>query len=170
MKIKDPQAYIDKTKEKIGREWEIGKKPDAIKFDPNQKPPDPLSSDIKDAKPTSPLSAIRTTRKLVVVECPWNPENPANVLKQERYSNYCILDSLRHGEAPYFGYQQFNLILNARISYERDISYLSHASWIPVADLLAVYIDHGITPSMQMSINVARVHNTKIEYRIIGKL
>ncbi len=165
MKIRNLQSFLNKLRP----DWEIGVKPETVKFDPNQKPVDPLSSNIKNAKPSTTPSTVRTTRKLVVIECPWNPEDTQNIVNQERYSRYCILNSLHSGEAPYFGYQQFSTLLNARISYERDIAYLSHVSWIPVADVLAVYIDHGITPSMQMSINVARVHNTKIEYRTIGK-
>ncbi len=167
--IKNIQSFFDK-KEKKGHTWERGGAPGIVKFDPDKLPQDALSPYIKNAEPYLTPNSIKTTRRLVVIECPWNPENTAETNNQLRYANYCIKDSIRNIESPYLGYIQLSEILNARISYDRDVAYLCHVSWIPVADALAVYIDHGITPSMQMAINIAKVKNKRVEYRTIGKL
>lgn len=167
--IKNLQSFFDK-KQKRGHTWEMGGTPEVVKFDPDKLPADALSPNIRNADPILIPTTVKTTRRLVVIECPWNPEDTSAANNQNRYADYCVQDSLRNGESPYLGYPQLNKILNSRISYERDIAFLSHVSWIPVADALAVYIDHGITPSMQMSINVARVKHKRIEYRTIGKM
>ena len=53
---------------------------------------------------------------------------------------------------------------------ERDDAFLNLLSWIPRADLIAVYVDYGITPAMQVAINVAITKNKKIEYRSVGEV
>ncbi len=156
-KIRNPTSFLDNL------DLKIGIKSNTVKFDPDE-------IGVTDSESPVKATTINLSKRLVVIECPWDPANATGLRHQERYAEFCVLDSIRLGEAPYLGYQVLNKILNNRMTYDHDPAFFCHVNWIPVADILAVYIDHGITPSMQMSINVAKRHTTRIEYRIVNKL
>lgn len=156
-KIRNPISFLDNL------DLKIGIKSNTVKFDPDEIGLTDNNSPVK-------ATTLNLSKRLIIIECPWNPDNATGLRQQERYAEFCVLDSIRLGEAPYLGYPVLNGILNNRLSYDHDVAFLCHTNWIPVADILAVYIDHGITPSMQMSINIAKRHTTRIEYRILNKL
>jgi hypothetical protein len=86
------------------------------------------------------------------------------------YAKKCVQDSIKRGEAPFAGQLFYLNFLNDKVPIEKDVSLISHMSWITVADLVAVYIDMGISASMQMGVNVAMIKNKRLEYRTIGKV
>ena len=154
-KLSDPTAFLDQLRLKPNFTM------NSVKFDPSATGSDK----------TSPVKAttINLSKKLSVIECPWEPTDPSANRHQERYANFCLLDSMRLGEAPFLMYQLLTKVLNTRQTFEHNDAFFFYVNWIPVADVLAVYIYHGITASMQMSINIAKKHTTRIEYRVIGK-
>jgi hypothetical protein len=115
-------------------------------------------------------SVIKNPRKLVIIECPYGTEDPAMRDRYILYAKKCVQDSIKRGEAPFAGQLFYLNFLNDKVPIEKDVSLISHMSWITVADLVAVYIDMGISASMQMGVNVAMIKNKRLEYRTIGKV
>ena len=86
-----------------------------------------------------------------------------------RYATRAAQDAMNRNEALLMA----NLAFLNPLGYsavERDDAFLNLLSWIPRADLIAVYVDYGITPAMQVAINVAITKNKKIEYRSVGEV
>ena len=113
-------------------------------------------------------AALKTPRKLVIVEVPFSVEDPALMTRYLNYSKKCIKDSFNRTEAPFLSHILYSGSLNFKVQNEKEIGFVSHASWLVVADLIAVYIDYGITPEMQVAINIAKIRSKKVEYRSIG--
>lgn len=114
------------------------------------------------------LNVAKMTRKRVVALSPFMMEDPANGRKMVRYGNRCAQDSLNRGEAPIMSHLFYYSSLSYNNPIERDIGLHAQLTWIPEAQLVVVYMDMGVTPAMQVGINVAEVNNRKIEYRSIG--
>jgi len=119
----------------------------------------------------SPDEALRVTmqpRKTVLVLTPFMTEDTSKAALATRFAKRATQDSIKRGEAPICSQLFFYDTMNMNVPIERDIGLLSLLSWIPSADLLAVYGDFGITQAMQIAINVAKIKSRKIEYRLIG--
>lgn len=152
--------------------YERGGTPGAVKLNPKTlgTRDDPNLEILTKANPMLIPSALKASRFLTVIEVPYSPENPAVLQRQPIYANKCLKDSFSRGEAPLLTSILYANALNYRVQPEKDMGIISHISWISVCDKLAVYIDFGVTPQMQMSINVAKIRNKKIEFRSIGKI
>lgn len=114
------------------------------------------------------LTTVRGQKKCVVGVTPFVPEDPSNAGKMERYSKRAALDGANRNEAMLMANRSFLTMSSYSSSIERDDAFMSLLSWIARCDMLAVYVDFGITPAMQVAINVAEAKNRKIEYRSIG--
>ena len=114
------------------------------------------------------LNVAKVSRKLAVGISPFVAEDPAMASKMTRYATRAAQDAANRNESLLMA----NLAFLNPLGYsavERDDAFLNLLSWIPRADLIAVYVDYGITPAMQVAINVAITKNKKIEYRSIGE-
>lgn len=87
-----------------------------------------------------------------------------------RYALRATKDSLGKNEAPLASHLFYSEVLNVRNPIERDIGLQSQLTWLKAADIVAVYLDFGITPAMQVAINAAVLKNKRIEYRTIGNV
>lgn len=116
------------------------------------------------------LTTVRHNKRLVVGISPFVPEDPSNAGRMERYSKRCAVDATNRNEAILMANRSFLTSSSRSNAIERDESFMSILSWIARCDVLAVYVDFGVTPAMQVAINVAEVKNRKIEYRSIGEV
>ena len=115
------------------------------------------------------LTTVKYQKKCVVGITPFVPEDPANAGKMQRYSKRAAVDGGNRGEAIMMANRAFmSTLTSASSTIAQDDTFVGLLSWIPRADLVAVYVDFGITPAMQVAINVAEAKNRKIEYRSIG--
>lgn len=113
-------------------------------------------------------SVGKVTRKLSIGIVPFMTEDKANAGKMERYARRCAVDALNRGEACMMTNLAFYDSGWQATPVERDVQLHGVMAWMPKAQVVAVYVDFGITPAMQICINVAEVKNRKIEYRSIG--
>lgn len=60
--------------------------------------------------------------------------------------------------------------LNFRNPIERDLGLQAQLTWLKAADIVAFYVDFGITPAMEVVMNAAKLKNKRIEQRTIGSV
>lgn len=107
--------------------------------------------------------------KRVVVESPLNAPTRELIDVNKEYAKLAMLDSLRRGEAPFAShllYDQPGLLDDQRPD-EREAGMRAGFAWADVADLVAVYIDRGISAGMQRGIQRAIDAGQPYEYRKI---
>lgn len=104
-------------------------------------------------------------KPLVMIESPYAGDIDTNV----KYARLCVRDSVLLGEAPFAShllYTQSGILLDT-IPAERKLGIESGFAWGLHADLIAVYIDLGISSGMQKAIDYYMTTNTPITYRQI---
>lgn len=112
--------------------------------------------------------------KKVVCESPFgrNPDGskctPAQYERNRRYLNRCLADCLRRDESPYASHRFFPGILDDTIPEERKRGIEAGQEWGVLAELCAVYVDHGETEGMSKSIRRYVDAGMAIELRHIG--
>ena len=108
---------------------------------------------------------MKEHRALVVVESPLKGDIARNVL----YADCCLFDSiaLRH-EAPSLGHLQNTRVLDDSVPEARAAGIAAHVAWIAAADVVAVYVDLGITDGMTEAIRAATALDKSIDYRSLG--
>jgi len=102
--------------------------------------------------------------KRVIIESPYQGAG----LLQSTYQVYlhkCLLDSLNRGEAPFASHGFYTQVLDDDDPKERALGMKSGMAWYGCADLVAVYMDHGISPGMQAGIDFAIGLGIPIEER-----
>ena len=100
-----------------------------------------------------------------IVESPYRGDSWRNSV----YLHRCLMDSLKRGEAPIASHRMFPGILDDSSHTERELGIEAGLAWVPVADLMAVYTDFGISDGMENAMSRARLHKIPIELREIGK-
>jgi hypothetical protein len=102
----------------------------------------------------------------VVIESPYAGDLVRNI----KYAQLCLADSLKRGEAPYLSHLLYPLVLDDRVLEQRNIGITAGLEWGRKADLRAVYVDYGITDGMKIGIEDAIKIRQPIEYRrILGE-
>ena len=99
--------------------------------------------------------------KLVIIESPFRGDLEKNL----RYAHAAIKDSLNHGEAPFASHLLYTGALNDNDMEERALGIKAGWAWMERADLVAVYLDLGISEGMKRGINTANNIGLIIEYR-----
>jgi len=106
--------------------------------------------------------------RLVAIESPLR----GNVRLNTAYAKLCVLDSIKRGEAPYAShlfYAQRGL-LSDLVSAERDRGIEAGLAWGSRADLVAVYVDLGISEGMRRGIQRAKHrHVAVVERRLVER-
>lgn len=72
------------------------------------------------------------------------------------YADACMLDCFQRGEAPFLGHRFYPFVLNDGDPMDRRRGIDAHLAWLAASQLVAVYIDLGITPGMVEAIRLAR--------------
>jgi hypothetical protein len=99
----------------------------------------------------------------VVIESPF----AGDVVRNVKYAQLCLADSLKRGEAPFLSHLLYPLVLDDNDPEQRKQGMEAGFEWMKTADLVAVYTDLGITEGMKLGIFYATRYNKKIEYRRI---
>lgn len=105
--------------------------------------------------------------KRVVIESPYAGDVEANVA----YAKRCVLDCLKRGEAPYASHLFFTQpgLLDDKSAEERALGIAAGLAWGESADIVAVYVDLGITSGMRQGIQRALERGTEVYVRTLEK-
>jgi len=122
-----------------------------------------LSRDVEDT-----INVVYAPRRCSLILTPFMAEYPNLAHKMARYAMMATRDSVKRHEAPIATNLFYYSVLNIHVSIEKDIGLQSLLSWIPNADVLAIYGDYGITQAMDLCIKTAKMKGTHLEYRNIS--
>lgn len=114
-------------------------------------------------------SKPRNRPRRVIVESPYAGATAADVADNVAYARRAILDSLRRGEAPLASHLLYTQVLDNSIPEDRRLGIAAGLAWTAAADLVAVYIDCGVSSGMEAGIEAARRAGVRVEERRIGK-
>lgn len=105
--------------------------------------------------------------KRVIIESPY----AGDVERNTAYARACAHDCLSRGEAPFASHLFYTQegILDDGIPEERMMGIHAGQVWGACADLIAVYIDHGISRGMQYSMEHYEKMGIPIEKRTLYK-
>lgn len=108
--------------------------------------------------------------KKVVIESPFSPSNGRSVEENINYARRCMRDSILRNEAPIASHLLYTQegILDDNIEEERMKGIHCGFEWNKEADLVAVYVDNGITKGMKYGIQNAEKEGKKVIYRSIS--
>lgn len=103
----------------------------------------------------------------VIVESPYAGDIERNTL----YARRAVRDCLERGEAPIASHLLFPQagILNEFVPEERSWGIAAGLMWLPVADLVALYIDYGVSNGMKGALTQAEHLGKRVQYRRIGE-
>lgn len=104
--------------------------------------------------------------KLVIIESPFaqDPE------KMVQYGRKCIHDSVLRDEAPIASHLLFTQpgVLDDTNSVERTLGIAAGHAWLRVAELVAFYVDFGVSNGMKLGRERAESVGIGVEIRQIG--
>lgn len=100
---------------------------------------------------------------VVFVASPWSggPKGYRQYLKK------AVLDSLDRGEVPIASHGFYPNYLDDTTPLERKIGLTCGLELLRRSDELAVYADHGMTPGMEVEVQLAVRHRIPITFRYI---
>ena len=101
----------------------------------------------------------------VIVESPYRGSTAEILARNSAYRDRCIMDCLNRGEAPIASHRMFPGILNDDDPKQRELGIEAGLAWVPVADLMAIYTDFGISAGMERAMLRARKCGVRIELR-----
>lgn len=101
--------------------------------------------------------------KLVAIESPYAGDVEGNVA----YLKRCILDSLERGESPYASHLFFTQpgLLDDKLPIQRMAGINAGFAWAAKADVVAVYVDRGLSRGVEQGVARALAANQPIEFR-----
>lgn len=105
----------------------------------------------------------------VCIESPLRGATDELVQRNVLYADACMHDSLRRLEAPFLGHLLYPRVLDDRDEDQRHIGIQAHLAWLDGSQLVAVYMDHGITDGMRLAIDRAVALEIPYEFRELGK-
>jgi oligoribonuclease (3'-5' exoribonuclease) len=105
--------------------------------------------------------------KRVIIESPYAGEIPQNL----EYARRCMADALCREEAPFASHLLYTQpgILDDTILEERRLGIEAGLAWGRDADLVAAYVDRGISDGMRLGFDRARKRGTPIEVRALDR-
>lgn len=98
----------------------------------------------------------------VIVESPF-----AGGFANVKYSRECLKDCLSRGESPYASHLLYTQkgVLDDSVPEERRRGIKASNDWLEVTDLVAVYMDLGVTRGMLIGVMKAARHGKPIHLR-----
>ncbi|MDP2676123.1 MAG: hypothetical protein Q8O83_00335 [bacterium] len=107
----------------------------------------------------------------VIIESPFKGDEKRSEEQNVQYARACAHDCISRGEAPFASHLFYTQegILNDLIPEERMMGIHAGQAWGVCADLIVVYIDHGISKGMQYSIEHYGKIGIPIEERTLYK-
>ena len=103
----------------------------------------------------------------VTIESPYAGDVAANVA----YAKRCVLDCLRRGEAPYASHLFFTQpgLLDDLDPEQRRLGIEAGLVWQRSSNIVAVYVDRGISEGMRQGIAAAAARGAHIEVRALDR-
>jgi hypothetical protein len=103
--------------------------------------------------------------RLVIIESPFAGDVEGNI----RYARACVRDALKRGEAPIASHLLFTQegILDDLVPAERQWGIDAGHAWLRAAELVAFYMDRGMSRGMQLGQERAVEAGVPIDYRYI---
>lgn len=86
--------------------------------------------------------------KRVMIESPYGARTPRERERNDKYLEACIFDSLEKGEAPFASHGLYTHYLKDSDPKEREKGLACGRTWAETADIIAFYVDYGVTPGM----------------------
>lgn len=86
--------------------------------------------------------------KRVMIESPFASEVFKTAEIYKKYLKACILDSLERGEAPFASHGFYTQWLKDSKPWEREKGMACGRAWAKTADIIAFYVDYGMSPGM----------------------
>lgn len=111
----------------------------------------------------------------VVVESPfagrgrWWLQRRWDAWMNRLYAKDACTDCIYRDEAPFAGHLLYTQFLDDRVTSERNRGMRSARSWLGEAELVAVYVDRGVTRGMSQGIAWATEAGVPWEYRSLNK-
>lgn len=104
---------------------------------------------------------------LTVIESPYAGDVEANI----EYAKRCVHDCLRRGEAPYASHLFFTQpgMLDDTVPEQRSLGIEAGLAWGRAANVVAVYVDRGISAGMKQGIRAAAWRGAHIEVRALDR-
>jgi hypothetical protein len=103
--------------------------------------------------------------KRVIIESPLAGDMEANI----EYAKLCLKDSIDRGEAPFASHLIYTEVLDDSLPEERAKGMAMGFAWMQSADLVAVYIDRGISKGMKQGITLAKSIGIPFEMRELNE-
>jgi hypothetical protein len=99
----------------------------------------------------------------VILESPF----AGDVERNTAYARHCLRDCLERGDAPIASHLLFTQpgVLDDDKPAERKLGIDAGLAWLPVAQAMVVYADHGESPGMMAAISLAKRAGIPIERR-----
>ena len=107
--------------------------------------------------------SISQERPLTIIQSPHRLDSYAN----EEYAKDCVYDSLMRGEAPISLDLLYLETLDMRSQFDRDLGRVACAEIMKRADLMAVYIDRGISLPMRNNMHIATIYDIEVVERTL---
>lgn len=106
---------------------------------------------------------------LVVICSPLRAPTPGGVEEHKVYARAAMRNSLLRGESPVATHLLYTQVLEDDIPAERAAGMIAAEGIIVRADLLAVYIDAGISDGMRSEITKACAAGVRVVFRTLKK-
>lgn len=90
-----------------------------------------------------------------------------NIERNQRYARAAMLDSLERGEAPFVPHLLYDQVLDDAVPEQRRQAIDAALGMLDGCELLAVYMDFGISSGMQGEIERAQARNMDVAYRFL---
>jgi hypothetical protein len=103
----------------------------------------------------------------VIIESPYDADDQEHIDHNIKYAEICLLDSLDRGETPFASHLLYTRVLDDKVPDDRRRGIQAGIIWMAVADLVAVYMDMGITRGMKYGIEQASQLGIRVEFREI---
>ena len=92
-----------------------------------------------------------------------------NFRRNVRYAQLCMLDSLKRGEAPYASHLLYPQVFDDLDEDQRRIGLTAGHEWLKMAELVAFYIDLGMSKGMAMAEGLAfKLEKPTTHRRLVG--
>lgn len=105
--------------------------------------------------------------KLVIIESPYQGGSLEATAANVEYAKRCVKHALARGEAPYASHLFFTQpgILDDLVPEERTLGIEAGFAWGRAADIVAFYIDRGMSKGMFAGYAAANARGANIEFR-----
>lgn len=107
---------------------------------------------------------INSIKPLVIIESPYKGKD---INSNIAYARAAVKDSINRDELPFASHLIYTQvgILDDNIIEERNKGINLNLEMIRRADLIAAYVDHGLSHGMIAALHYAQAQNVKIEFR-----